>query len=594
MTIDQQAALDAIDSARAAIDVASGAIAAASSALRASLAEVEPPAPAPAPVDPPAPAPEPPPPPPPPPVEVTGDLLYYMTHDDGSGPNKDHWSTYADIEWQHEGGDWIDADGVSQGAQPFAVARISQVGTVSMDLHDVQRLRFGIFLQVQPAPVGYPKATIGGRKSATPPVLTVTLQDGSQRALPCLSVPSWSVSSFGTSQTYMEATLTAQSPTAVVFDIPPDAVSGVLTFEVLTRNSYTLQVNALALNPPGLILPRLHGHAPQMGLAHDVQSERDLPAHPDVIRAGDFSDLRPLRDGGKLFDSVTLGEYATREQIEDPTLPGGGVAYRGVIAAATGDAKSDALRRAGMSFYISDVRPNLDDPLVPVANTVDEMFARIYFMVEDDAGAADWRDGFKMGLGWDLRIGWWNPANGGYYQSTTGNGGIPGTGLKVFAAAGTRYKEARWEYQGHSIRMECGRAPQNAEHQWAKLRPLQSYTYHLDQGDFNGKLIRAGRGMIELGRWHCLEQRIRMNSIEGPFDTRGNGQALFDGELETWLDGVRMGQRSDLRWRRHPEMGIEGPWVNVMFGGKRAPIAPLGFRIGNVVCARRYIGPARG
>ncbi len=592
MTPEVRSALNAIQAATVALAEAHRVIA---GALEAAPAPVEPPAEPRAPVDPPVepPPPEPPVPQPPAPQPIASSLAYCMTHDDGSGPNRDRWSTFADIEWRNNGGDWIDADGLQQGGKPFAVAQISQVGPVSLDFPGVQRLRFGILLQVQPAPVGFPKAAMAGRLTSTPPTLTVTRADGTVEVLECLSLPSWSTGSVGTSTTHQQASMSLQSPTAAVFDIPADAVSGVLTIHVVSRNNYTLTLHALALDPPGILLPRIHGGAPLLGLASEVASERDLPTHPDVIRAGDFIDLRPVREGGRVFDSVTLGEYATREQIADPTLPGGGTAYRGVIAAATGDARSDALRRAGMSFYISDVRPNLSDPLVPVANTVDEMFARVYFMVEDDAGAADWRDAFKMGLGWDLRLGWWNPANGGYYQSTTGNGGIPGTGLKVLAPAGSRYKEARWEYQGHSIRMECGRGPKDPAHPWAKLRPLQSYTYHLDQGDFNGKLIRAGRGMIELARWHCLEQRIKMNSIVGPFDDVGNGQAVADGELETWLDGVPLGTRGGLRWRRHPEMGIEGPWVNVMFGGKNPPIAPLGFRIGNVVAARRYIGPAR-
>lgn len=142
-----------------------------------------------------------------------------------------------------------------------------------------------------------------------------------------------------------------------------------------------------------------------------------------------------------------------------------------------------------------------------------------------------------MAIGWDLRMGWWNDAQGGYWQSTTGNGGAPGTGLKLLAPA------------------------------------------------------RKNGGSQRQDRWHCVEQQIRMNSIVGPFDGVGNGTAIDDGVIRTWLDGVLCGEVTNLRWRRHPEMGVQGPWVNWFYGGKLPTETPMHYRMNHFVLSRKYIGP---
>jgi hypothetical protein len=138
--------------------------------------------------------------------------------------------------------------------------------------------------------------------------------------------------------------------------------------------------------------------------------------------------------------------------------------------------------------------------------------------------------------------------------------------------------------------MEAGKAPRDAAHPHDALRPITSYTYHLDQFDFNGTGERWDNAVIERGRWHCIEQQIRVNSIVGPFDALGNGQAVADGVLRTWIDGVFVGERAAMRWHRHPDMGIEGPWINWFFGGKQAADQEMHYQMADFVLAREYIG----
>jgi hypothetical protein len=93
------------------------------------------------------------------------------------------------------------------------------------------------------------------------------------------------------------------------------------------------------------------------------------------------------------------------------------------------------------------------------------------------------------------------------------------------------------------------------------------------------------------GRWYCIEQYIKMNSIVGPFDAVGNGTAVNDGEYRVWVDGVQAYERTNFRWRRHPDMGIQGFWLDWWHGGTSPAPRDMHFRMDAVVIARDYIGP---
>jgi hypothetical protein len=237
------------------------------------------------------------------------------------------------------------------------------------------------------------------------------------------------------------------------------------------------------------------------------------------------------------------------------------------------------------------MRADMSDPLRPPAVVEPEMYCRLYMYLEDDWRST--RDANKMAMGWNLRMGWWNDAQKGYWQSTTGNGGARGTGLKLYAPAktlGSGQSTPRWEYQGHSIRMEAGLGVDDGN-PYESMRPVQSYIYNLDQPTGYGQVARLGNAVLQRGRWHCIEQHIRINSIEGPYDDLGNGTAVADGVLRTWVDGILVSELNSLRWRRHPEMGVQGPWVNWYYGGKQATERTMHYRMNHLVVARQYIGP---
>jgi hypothetical protein len=88
----------------------------------------------------------------------------------------------------------------------------------------------------------------------------------------------------------------------------------------------------------------------------------------------------------------------------------------------------------------------------------------------------------------------------------------------------------------------------------------------------------------------CLEVQSKTNSITAPYDDVGNGEAVADGVIRTWVDGVLADSRTNLRFRRHPDMGFEGPWGVWYYGGKTLPPHPMHYQMKDFVCASRYIG----
>jgi hypothetical protein len=87
---------------------------------------------------------------------------------------------------------------------------------------------------------------------------------------------------------------------------------------------------------------------------------------------------------------------------------------------------------------------------------------------------------------------------------------------------------------------------------------LGTYLYHLGQEGTCGDQILWQPGVLQQGRWYCVEGRVRMNTP---------GQA--DGRVDAWVDGGVSLQWPDVAFRRVGEDDIEARhfWANVYFGG---------------------------
>jgi hypothetical protein len=491
--------------------------------------------------------------------------LPILSWDAGSGPDRAFWSQKLHLPWVHPGaGDWLDARQQPQGPQSYA-ALSAGVGGLDFNVTAlVQRwLRGadnqGFYLR---SAENFP-ITLGGRNHAmasAQPLLRIDTDAGSLD-LPCLCNAMWTPSSYGGRDSRETFLLAAhQWFAALHFD---------LTGLKLPLRRATLHLSCLALTNPArlevmeLNAPRFRvgagGQPARAGLAQGFVFDQGIASHPAVLFASDFADLSRARW------QVGSPKQGSR-QVRDPRS--GSTVLHGQIAAGQ-------LLGCDMQHNVIAAKP--DGTPERVEN---ELHARYYVMLEGDWGSEV--DANKM-PGWDARMGWWNPV--GYWQSTTGNGGVPTTGLKV-----RNTKRERWEYEGASMR-GFGGMRSNDGNPYDHLFWLGSYIEHLDQGSVYGEALPWPGVVIDKGRWHCIEQRIRMNTITGPLDALGNGTAAHDGQYTVWMDGVLAFSRVDLAWRRHPEMGIQGFWLNWYHGGMRPPSHDMHFRMDSVVIARSYIGP---
>jgi hypothetical protein len=463
-------------------------------------------------------------------------------------------------------GDWLDANQQPQGASPFATATVSGPGEVAFDVTPLVRRWLagsdnrGFYLSSRQDWA----MTFAGRAStnaSSRPRLSVVTDKGSFTA-PCVVNAHWSSTSGRAEDSRMAFRVAKDVWFAIVqFDL--SQVTGTVKSATLALTCESMRtagvVEVYEANPPGF---RVGGGSekPLLGLAASYPMDRNIASHPRVVFASDFSDLSRAR-----WQVGGPGEGS--EQIVDSRT---NTTYlRGVIKK----------NRHGGGSLERDVVGGTADGLTDKVET--ELYARYYVYLEESWGSTT--DVTKM-PGWDGRFGWWNPAAGGYWNSTDGGSGRP-SGKKLWDA-----RLGRWVYEGAAMRGHVGTKAGDGN-PYDELFWLGGYIYHLDQEGAYGEGVKWNGVVIAKGRWFSIEHYIKMNSIVGPYDSVGNGEAVHDGEYRVWVDGVLAYERTNFRWRRHPEMGIQGFWLNWYHGGVQTAPADMHFRMNSVVIARDYIGP---
>jgi hypothetical protein len=98
------------------------------------------------------------------------------------------------------------------------------------------------------------------------------------------------------------------------------------------------------------------------------------------------------------------------------------------------------------------------------------------------------------------------------------------------------------------------------------------YVYHLDQPKDCGEILEWNdAGMLQPGKWHCIEGHIRLNS-----------PGSRDGALTGWVDGTEAFSQGGFRFRDRPGVGIDDLWMNVFSGGRSPSPERLGLRLDEV------------
>nr|WP_316640402.1 hypothetical protein [uncultured Roseateles sp.] len=492
----------------------------------------------------------------------------YLTHDGSqSGPTRDFWNAALGFRWRRGTlGDWSDAAQAANGSVPHATSSaITGVGRYSMIVTALvkrwagngQNKGFYLRTAANAWPVDFAGRTASSADSR--PTLTVVTGTGTF-VLPCQANACWNTTTYkGLSSSDLFRLVQSQQPAILRFDL--SSISGTiieaklaLSVSALTQGGAVIEV--FEADPPTFVVPDVVA-SPALGIGRKYTSFGGIATDPDTLFSHDFASPG-WADGGwatppdRVLNTETGTTYA-----------------RGTLAAGTNlsaNIRADVSRGTG---------PNgVPDRVVP------ELFGQYHLHLESDWGSDV--DAIKLpAMG--VQFGYW--ANGGYWQQTTGNGGSPGTGLKVWNAA-----QGKWEYQGHSIRFLSSMKSTDGS-PYADLFGLAIYPYNLDQvgpfpvgEEFNYVALRRQQ-------WYAIDIQVKQNTITGPFDTDGNGSALADGEYRVWINGHLAYENTGYRWRRHPEFGVQGLWVDVYHGGTAVAPSTMHYRIDRVSLAKRYIGP---
>jgi|GEM_PF-655675 len=502
------------------------------------------------------------------PPNPKGGPLQFLTWDGGSGPSKKYWNIGLKLEWKNQGtGDFLDAKQAKQGKIPYQSVKIPKKGTITVDTTvlvkrwvDTGKNR-GFYLIAQNAH-GFVFAGRTATDAAQRPKLLITTDTGTFD-VPCLANANWSPSSFkGYDSRASFKVNNGNVRSILLFDL--SKVKGTVKQAKLsltcTYAKYESNLRIFEADPP-IFRVGGGGAKAKQGLAAGYPNDQGIKSHKSVLFASDFSD-------------VTTGGWG-RKQCNTPnaTL---GVDPKNQYKYMRGVIKKGRLSGSCSPNYIVT---RADASGVPTTKEK-ELYARYYVYLEKDWGSTV--DANKM-PGWDVRMGWWNKAQGGYWQSTTGNGGAKGTGLK-------KVIKGRPTYEGHSVRGHGGSMIKDGNY-YKDYFWIGHYIYHINQPTAFGESVAWPNTIISREKWFCIEQYIKMNTIQGPYDKLGNGKANKDGVLRVWVDGVLAYERTNLSWTRHPELNTSAFWFNWYHGGTRPTNKDMHYRMSSFVVAREYIGP---
>ncbi len=478
------------------------------------------------------------------------------------------------VRWQRSAlGDWRDLAGTANGTVPYgSSATITGLGRYTVSVTAlVQRWRanglnrgFYLMAKANPWPLIF-----GGRTAANAserPTLVVVTTTGTF-TLAARANAHWFNSSVSVVSSSARFEVRAgQGPAILQFDLSSvtgTVSSATLGFSLTAFTQTGAVIDVFEADPPTLISPETVT-TPQLGLAAGVTSFVQLGSQSGVLFNDDMASPGP-------FDQIGPNTWAVAPTRSLNAARGTTLA-RGTVPNGRLDGVSvriDTTRGTGAQGTPDVVRP--------------ELYARYRFLMENTFGGL--ADRVKIpAIG--SQFGWWNANSGGYWQSTTGNGGWRGTGLKVWNVT-----QGKWEYQGHSTRLVTGYRASDVS-AYAEYMSVAVYAYNLDQvGAFPDQEVMTNV-VLRRGVEYTVDLRLKQNSMSGAQDVNGNyATANADGVFEVWFNGYKAWSRSTYRWRRHADFGVQGFWLDVYHGGTAATRHDMHFQVNEVTVATAYIGP---
>ena len=115
------------------------------------------------------------------------------------------------------------------------------------------------------------------------------------------------------------------------------------------------------------------------------------------------------------------------------------------------------------------------------------------------------------------------------------------------------------------------------------------YSYHCDKpGRWGDYFEPVKMARIQVGRWYCLEWHLKLNSVD---------PLKADAVEELWVDGELSIRKTDLRYRKVPQLKITmfslGTYYHPGLPEKYTAQNPIKVYYDNLVIARKPIGPVR-
>jgi hypothetical protein len=457
------------------------------------------------------------------------------------GATRRYYNRAGQLEWENYLGDWRDADGTPQGAQPYASADIQdnntpryiewEVGELVQAWVDGTHPNQGFFIHAisGAGPINFrskeyadadqhPRLVVntGGGQEVLAPVADTYLDPSTYRSM-------------GDSETL---TLRLDGSNILLrFDLSTLAAGSQITSAMLRLYTHT-QYGNTSLRA-GIFRcsqgEQVTSAAPIGGLAADYTDDQGIGDHPDVIFATGFEAdnwAAQWSSASGSIDVVDADEARGFSPLMDKALR----------------AQIPEGENASMSVLYKFAEKTGEEP--------EEIYFRYYLRFADD----------------------WN--------QTVYGGKLPGiSGTYGAAGWGGRKPDGTdgWSARGTYFLSISGDNPLTGTH------PIGTYCYYADQPGTYGDSWpwnKEYKGFLSKNRWHCIEQYVRMNT---PGD--------HDGILRAWVDGRPAFEKTDILYRRVARLKIEQIWLNVYHGGTAVSPYDQHLYIDNVVVARQYIGP---
>lgn len=469
----------------------------------------------------------------------------FVPSDDGVGPTCAYFLGMGNLPWSRQGGDWVDAAGSRYGSKPFDTSVVEAASSrklVELDVTELVRAwrdgkhrNTGMLLRSLPGGNGV--VAFHSRESpdrAARPSLRLEWADGSRSLLAPSADTHLDCSSLTSLGALPQLLVSKQQSAFLYFALPPgpgaNLVRARLSLTSDRQYGTGATVGAFRADPP-YARPL---SPPELGIANGYPLDAHLGEHPAVLMATGFESTFWFMDWlgiGWLRSKVQAVEHDAERKFE----------------ALSGKALRVTLKRGtnlGLDLSYSFGAKGQPEP--------EEIYFRYYLRFADD----------------------WNPSlDGGKLPGISGTYGQAGWGMRKTDG-----------YNGWSLRGGFMPRPPGVP-SVAGLTALGSYAYHADIEDAAGENWAWGEGpagVLENNRWYCIEQYVKMNAP---------GQK--NGVFRAWVDGQRVFEKTDVRFRHVRELKIEKIWLNVYHGGISPAPHDMSLYIDNMVVARQYIGPLK-